>query len=190
MEVYLPHTQAATELGTLVLGAAAGAPVGDAAVRQALQRVEPELAIERIQTTGELVHTVLGPARLLAMLTALLGATGLLLLALGIFGATATALRAAWGEIGVRQAIGAMPLQAARAPLRILARALLTGMAGGLLAAPLALTAAEGLGLASAGILMPLAAGALSVLAAAAAAAGPSLWRTSRVPPADLLRES
>lgn len=189
MEVYTPHTQAATELGSFVIATDQGLSIGEAA-RQAMRRVESEIAIERIQTTEELVQSVLSPARLLATLTTMLGIAGLLLLTLGIFGAAAAALRAASSEIAVRQAIGAMPFQAARAPLGILSRALALGMFAGLLGAPLALSAAEGLGIASAGLLAPLVIGALSVSGAAAIAVGPSLWRASRRSPAELLRES
>ena len=189
MEVYIPHSQAGTELGSFVLATAPGMPIGEA-VQHAMRRVEPELAIERIQTTGELVQSVLSPARLLATLTTLLGIAGLLLLALGIFGAAATALRAAWMEIGVRQAIGAMPLQAARAPLGILSRALGIGIAVGLLVAPLALSAAEGFGVTAGGMFLPLAAGGVSVAGAATIAVGPSFWRATRRSPAELLRES
>ena len=105
---------------------------------------------------------------------------GLLLLTLGIFGNAAAALRAASSEIAVRQAIGARPFQAARAP---------RGMLAGLLFAPLVLSVAEGLGITSGGIFWPLLIGALSVLGAAAVAAGPSIWRLSRISPAELLRE-
>ncbi len=189
MEVYVPHTQAGTELGSLVLATEPGVSIGDAVVRQAMRRVEPEIAIERILTTRELVRSVLSPARLLATLTTMLGSAGLLLLTLGIFGAAATALRAAWAEIGVRQAIGAMPLQAAWAPLGILTRAVALGMGTGLLVAPLALAAVRGLGIASGDMVSPLVIGALSVFTAAAVAAGPSVWRASRRSPAELLRE-
>ena len=54
----------------------------------------------------------------------MLGATGLLLLALGTFGAASGALRAARSEIAVRQALGARPVQAVGAPLVQLGRAL------------------------------------------------------------------
>ena len=108
---------------------------------------------------------------------------------MGIFGAVATALRSAWSEIAVRQAVGAMPLQAARAPLKTLGRSLLVGAAIGLNLTPMVLAAAAVLGLAPGGtpaLAMTLAAGA--VLFAAAAAVAPSLIRAARTSPADLLR--
>jgi hypothetical protein len=190
MEVYLPSAQSPGELSTFVIASEPSAVISAAEVRQSLQRVEPEIAIERIQTTGELMQSVLSPARLLALLMSLLGAAGLLLLTLGIFGAVATALRAAWQEIAVRQAVGAMPFQAARAPLRMLGRALALGMILGLFLTPVALAAAEALGLhTSDGIVVPLIAGVAAVVGAAGIACGPPLVKAVRTSPAELLRQ-
>jgi predicted permease len=190
MEVYLPSTQSSGELSSFVIATEASALIADAEVRRALRRVEPEIAIERIQTTGELMRSVLSPARLLALLMSLLGAAGLLLLTLGTFGAAATALRAAWQEIAVRQAVGAMPFQAARAPLRMLGRALGLGTILGLFLTPMALAAAEVLGLrASDGIVAPLIAGVAAVIGAATIATGLPLFKAVRTSPAELLRQ-
>jgi putative ABC transport system permease protein len=190
MEVYLPSAQSPGELSTFVIATEPSADISDAEVRQSFQRVEPELAIERIQTTGELMQSVLSPARLLALLMSLLGAAGLLLLTLGTFGAVATALRAAWQEIAVRQAVGAMPFQAARAPLRMLGRALALGVILGLFLTPVALAAVEALGLhTSDGIVVPLIAGVAAVLGAAVFASGPPLFKAVRTSPAELLRQ-
>jgi putative ABC transport system permease protein len=188
MEVYVPHSQATASLGSFVMATGLSAP-SDGMIRQALRAVETDLAIERVQTTEQLVHSVLSPARLLATMTSLLAGAGVLLLALGVFGAAAVALRSAWPEIAVRQAIGARPLQAARAPLGLLGRALAVGMAIGLVVSPLALSAAAALGLSSRdGALIPLALGALGVSIVSAIAVGPPLIRAARSSPADLLR--
>ena len=188
MEVYVPHQQSTTGLGSFVI-ATSPRPPSDAMIRQAVRRVDPELAIENIQTTDQLLYSVLSPARLLATLMSLLSGAGVLLLALGIFGATAVALRSAWPEIAVRQAVGARPLQAASAPLRVLGRALVAGLGIGLLLSPLALSAAAALGLGrSNGVLLPLVLGTLGVLTVSAIAVGPPLVRAARISPADLLR--
>ena len=186
MEVYVPHTQAVTPLGSLVIRSQA--PVGAADVRRVFARVEPDLAIERLQTTAALRSEVLSPARLLAAIMSLLGGTGLLLLTIGIFAAAAAALRAAWSEIAVRQAIGARPLQAARAPLRRLIRALLVGVVVGVVLTPLALASASALGLSVTNSVVPVVAAIVLVPLAAAAAMAPSLWRAVRLAPAEVLR--
>lgn len=188
MEVYVPHQQSTTGLGSFVIGTSAHPP-SDAMIRQALLRVEPELAIEKIQTTDQLMQSVLSPARLLATLTSLLSVAGVLLLALGIFGAAAVALRTAWPEIAVRQAIGARPFEAARAPLAVLARALVIGIGLGLLLSPPALAAAAALGLLSPeGTAVPIVIGAAGVIVVAILAVGPPILRAARTSPADLLR--
>ncbi|MGH9202700.1 MAG: ABC transporter permease, partial [Vicinamibacterales bacterium] len=60
MEVYVPYQQSTTGLGSFVIAAPAHAP-SDTMIRQAVWRAEPELAIERIQTTDQLVQSVLSP---------------------------------------------------------------------------------------------------------------------------------
>ena len=190
MELYMPDTQSAAPLGSLVVASGARGVLTDSVLRQTLQRVEPDIALERVQTTADLVRTVLGPARLLATLMSVLGLAGLGLLTVGIFGAVATALRSAWSEIAVRQAVGAMPLQAARAPLKTLVRSLLVGAAIGLSLTPMVLSAARAMGVGSAGApTIPLALSGVAVLIATVTATAPLLLRAARTSPAELLRQ-
>jgi hypothetical protein len=108
---------------------------------------------------------------------------------LGIFGAVATALRSAWPEIAVRQAIGASPLAAARAPIRTLTGSILVGILVGLAATPLVLSGAAALGLGSTGLpALPMLLAGFAVLVAAIGATAPSLLRAARSSPAELLR--
>ena len=187
LEIYVPDTQASTPLSSLVIANRTPGAIDASVVRQTLRRVEPDLAIERIQTTRDVVQTALSPTRLLTTLTSLLGATGLLLLALGTFGAASAALRAARSEIAIRQALGARPAQAVGAPLNQLGRALGAGMLAGLVVTPLALSGVEALGMRARGELMlPLIAGAAAVILAAAIACTPSLIQAARVAPAEL----
>ena len=186
MEVYVPHTQVGSPLGSLVVSTRA--PLTHNEIRQAFDRVDADVAIARIQTTSELRHSVLSPARLLATIVSLLGGTGLLLLMIGIFGATATALAAAWGEIAVRQAVGALPWQAARAPLGPLGRALIGGILLGLALTPAAFAATRALGLDADGGGTAVLLAAISVPIVAIAASLPSLWTAAKVPPAEVLR--
>jgi predicted permease len=188
LEVYVPHTQQATPLGSLVI--ASDAPVGAAEVRAVFSRVEPDLAIERLQTTAALQREVLSPARLLATIMSLLGGTGLLLLTIGIFAAAAAALRAAFVEIAVRQAIGARPWQAVRAPLTQLSRALSAGMLSGLALTPVVLSAASAVGLSMDSHARPAVVAMVLVPLAALLAIAPSLTRAARRAPAELLRQA
>jgi predicted permease len=187
LEVYVPVTQTQASIGTLVV--ASDAPLTESSVRQALRRVEPDVAIEGFQTTADLRASVLSAARLLTSIVSLLGGAGLVLLALGIFAAAAAALRAAWAEIAVRQAVGARPLQATAAPLHVLARALAVGVVAGLSLTPFVLALAAGLGLSPGTSIAPLFAAALLVVLAAAAAIIPTVRQAARLPPAQLLRQ-
>jgi putative ABC transport system permease protein len=191
MELYLPGSQASVPLGSFVIASESPSTITESLVRVAIGRVEPEMGIERIQTTDELLQSVFSPARLLATLMTLLGGAVLLLLTLGIFGAASVALRVAWSEIAVRQAVGARPFQAARAPLSVLGRALGIGIAIGLALAPLALSSVQAIGLTlEDNVALPLVAGAVAVVLAAAMATAPSLWKAARTSPAELLREN
>jgi putative ABC transport system permease protein len=189
LEVYVPVTQVQASIGSLVI--ASDAPLSEAGIRHAMRAVEPDVAIEGFQTTGELRASVLAPARLLATVVSLLAGAGLVLLALGIFAAAAAALRAARAEIAVRQAVGARPLQAATAPLRVLARALAVGVAAGVFGSPIVLLAAEGAGLSASGnVVASISVAAALVFAVAAAAAIPSMRRAASLSPAQLLRSA
>ncbi len=144
----MPRGQGGLPLGSFVLRHAAGAAPTDALLRRALRDIDPDVVLERSQTTRALVDGVLAPARLLSTAMTMLGATGLMLLALGIFGAAATTLRVARREVGIRQAIGATPLGAARAPLRSLLTALGAGALAGAIAAPGAVSVLAAMGVA------------------------------------------
>jgi hypothetical protein len=191
MEVYVPLTQGPPAIGSFVVRGRSEVALTDGLIRAALQEVEPEIALDGVQTTGRLLQVVLSPARLLTTLVAMLGGVGLTLLALGIFAAAAAAVESARSEIAVRQALGAMPLRAARAPLVTLTRALAAGIALGLLLTPLVLSAAALLGLeANESLAPPLVGATAAALAAAGLATAPALWRAARTPPADLLRQN
>jgi hypothetical protein len=192
LELYVPdgRGELPLSLSSYVIRAVPGS-ITEAMIRQSLHAVEPDLAVERVQTTAAIVGAVTAPARLLATLMTLLGLTTLLLLALGIFGAAATALGASRREVAVRQALGATPLEASAAPLRALIQAVAVGTGTGVLAAPAILGSLTVIGHeGAAGALTPVTAGSLAVIISAAAAIWPSLRKTSRLPPAALLRES
>jgi putative ABC transport system permease protein len=188
LELYVPHGGGGLPLSSYVIRAEPGA-ITEAMIRRALHEVEPDLALERVQTTASIVGAVMAPARLLATMMSLLGLSALLLLGLGIFGAAAAVLRASWAEVAVRQAFGATPLQASAAPLRALFRALAWGGGSGLIGTPVlvaSMALIEPAG--SAGWVVPVAGAGLAVIIAVGLAIWPSLRRTSRLPPGELLR--
>jgi predicted permease len=189
MEMYVPHGRGGLPLGSYVVRHDVARPITEAALRAALRGVDPDVVLARAQTTKAVLDAVLAPARLLTTAMTVLGATGLTLLALGIFGAAAAALRVARREVAVRQAIGATPFIAARAPLRSLVLGLLTGIAVGTALTPIALQAVVLIGVADAsGVSAALLFAGAAVIAAVTLAVALTLTPAMKASPAELLR--
>lgn len=189
LEVYMPYGRGGLSLSSYVVRHPPDRVVTEAMVRMALGEVDPDLAVSRVQTSRAVVDRVLAPSRLLSTAMNMLGVTGVILLAVGIFGAAATALRLARREVAIRQAIGATPFAAARAPLRSLVIAVAGGMVIGSVAAPGALQLLASIGVADpSGLWAALAGGALTVAAAAGVAIAVTVRPAMRASPAELLR--
>jgi putative ABC transport system permease protein len=189
LEVYMPYGRGGLSLSSYVVRHPADRVVTEAMIRTALGEVDPDLAVSRVQTARAVVDRVLAPSRLLSTAMNMLGVTGVILLAVGIFGAAATALRLARREVAIRQAIGATPFMAARAPLGSLLMAIAGGTLIGSVAAPGALRLLTAIGVAeSSGLWLALAGAALTVAAAAGVAIAVTVRPAMRASPAELLR--
>jgi predicted permease len=189
LEVYVPYGRGGLSLSSFVVRHPAERVITEAMIRSALREVDPDLAVSRVQTSRAVVDHVLAPSRLLSTAMNMIGVTGVILLALGIFGAAATTLGVARREVAIRQAIGATPFVAARAPLRSLLIAIAGGTFLGSVAAPGALQLLASLGVADASALwIALAGGALTVAASAGVAIGVTIRPAMRASPAELLR--
>jgi predicted permease len=159
------------------------------AVRSALRRSEPRLAIGTIETLNSRIARSIGVERVLAWLTTVFAVAALGLACLGLYGTISYAVRRRTAELGLRIALGA---NRAAVQWLIVREALLLVLIGGAVGLPFALLAARAAGgvLYATGPSDPMAyataAGVLVVVSAVAAYA--PAWRASRLDPMVALR--
>ncbi len=166
-----------------------GASVPEAAVRQALASVAPDMPILAIRTLKEQVDSQFGQQRLIARLTSFFGILSLVLASIGLYGVTAYNAGRRVNEIGVRVALGADRGHVVSLVIRGAFGLILVGL---LLGLPLALAAGKFLGTQLYGMspynpMVMLAAGASLGMSALVASMVPA-WRASRISPMDALR--
>ncbi len=101
------------------------------AVRQALRRAEPAAGLE-VETMFSAIGFAFLPSQVGGALMGSIGALGLLLAAIGLYGVLAYSVTRRTREIGIRIAIGAGPKDVSGVVLREFARLLLAGIAIGL----------------------------------------------------------
>jgi predicted permease len=80
-----------------------------AALRDAVHRAAPGLAIREVMTLGELTERTVASERLVSDLTALFGVLGVIVASLGLYGTIAYSVARRTNEIGVRLALGESP---------------------------------------------------------------------------------
>jgi putative ABC transport system permease protein len=128
-QVYAPLAQAGGNLAGRILVRAQGDPGSlMPSIREAIQGVDPDMPIERMQTLDTMRDAYLATPRLTALLLAIFAGLALCITVTGIAGVVAASIAQRTREIGVRIAIGA----SARGVLAMVLRQGLTMVAIGL----------------------------------------------------------
>ena len=134
----LAPAEETTEAMTVVIRTSGEAPGLADQLRRTALSIGPRVLVERIRSANDLfADRVLTPKRRTVLL-GLLGALGLTLALVGVFGMTGYAVARRTSEIGVRMAFGARPGQVVRTIVRDSALPILTGATVGIGAALLA----------------------------------------------------
>ena len=81
------------------------------AAREGIGRIDPGVPVVNVATMTEMVDTALLPAWIAAVVSGFVGAGGLLLACIGLFGTLSYVVALRGPEIGLRIALGARPLQ-------------------------------------------------------------------------------
>ena len=84
------------------------------AAREGVARIDPGVPVVNVATMTEMVDTALLPAWIAAVASGFVGAGGLLLACIGLFGTLSYVVALRAPEIGLRVALGARPLQIIR----------------------------------------------------------------------------
>jgi len=115
--VYVPLQQQYVSGLTIVARTTRGQRIADQ-LRAVLASVNPNVPIMTAQTLEDSVALGLAPQRIAASVSGSLGAVGLMLAGIGIYGVTAYAVARRTREIGIRMALGARPADIIRMVLR------------------------------------------------------------------------
>ena len=164
--------------------------VAAAAARRAIAGIDPGVPVVTVSTMSETVGSALLPARIAAGVSGFVGAVGLVLACIGLFGTLSYVVAQRAPEIGLRVALGARSLQIVRlvaggTSVKLVTVGVLVGAGLGSGVAPSLQEQFSGAG----GVDLVTLAGVAACLALVASVAiGVPAARALRIDPADALR--
>ena len=130
-EIFRPYSQSAWPVMTVV-AKTAGDPSGFAtAIRGALQRIDPDLPVNRTTTMEAVATSSTGTRRFPMILLSAFGAVALALAVIGVYGVVSYTVTQRTREIGIRMALGARRPSVIRLVLWSAMRPVAAGVAAG-----------------------------------------------------------
>jgi putative ABC transport system permease protein len=187
--MYWSYLQNATRYAHLVVRAKSTSTSVTSLVQQEIRSVDPDLGVYDAQSMESALDRVVAAPRLNSVLLWVFAAMGLLLSAVGIYGATAYAVTRRTRELAIRIALGAHPASVVRLVTRYGTTVALVGILVGLLGAlALARTLSSLLYGVAPTDAVTLALSAIAVLIVTLLACARPAWRATRVDPVVALR--
>jgi predicted permease len=132
--IYVPHRQMPASDTTVVVAARNDPTALAAAMRGVIHDLDPGIAVYGVRTMADLYHArAVTVANVIVQVVGAMGAMGLALALVGMYGLVAYAVSRRTREIGIRMAVGALPSMVLRMVLRSSTTLTIIGLAIGLI---------------------------------------------------------
>ena len=125
--LYMPYRQLSPSAMTFEVRTALEPLSLVPSVQQAVQRVDPTLALSRVTSQEQQIQETIAQPNTLAVITSAFGIVGLLLACIGLYGIVSFDVTRRTQEIGIRMALGAQRVDVVRLVLREMAGVMLIG---------------------------------------------------------------